>query len=197
MEFTTSSESRELPDRDSQLVPLKQYLAENPDADRGRILRQIADGIERYHNVDHMIHGAIKMANVVVDEHGNAHLMKSAASVPITSQPSTPATPEERLPMTSATDIYALGWLTFHVFTDIDPQDLARNPKIMSMIASGVKPNRPGLNTLPTKRGLNDSIWAVLLQCWGISPAARPSITAFLRSFDVPAPALAPKDLQG
>ncbi|KZV84793.1 hypothetical protein EXIGLDRAFT_841909 [Exidia glandulosa HHB12029] len=197
MASTTSPEIRALPDRNSQLVPLEQYLAENPDVDRGRILRQIADSIETYHNVDHMIHGAIKMANVVVDEHGNAHLMKSTANVPITSLPSTPATPQERLPMTTATDIYALAWLTFHVFTDINPQDLASNPKIMNMIASGVKPNRPGPNTLPTQRGLNDSIWAVLLQCWVISPVARPSITAFLRSFDVPAPALAPKDVQG
>ncbi|KZV78646.1 hypothetical protein EXIGLDRAFT_737079 [Exidia glandulosa HHB12029] len=84
--------------------------------------------------------------------------------------------------MTTATDIYAFAWLVLHVFTDIDPQDLARNPKIMSMIASGVKPNRPGPDMLPTLRGLNDTIWAILLQCWEIAPDARPSISEVLRA---------------
>ncbi|KZV96058.1 kinase-like protein [Exidia glandulosa HHB12029] len=88
--------------------------------------------------------------------------------------------------MTTATDVYAFAWLVFHTYTDIDPQELARNPDIMRLIASGVKPNRPGPETLPSLRGLDDIIWNMCLRCWEISPIARPPITEVIHAFDPP-----------
>ncbi|KZV93569.1 hypothetical protein EXIGLDRAFT_717036 [Exidia glandulosa HHB12029] len=174
------------------LTPLKPYLAANPRADRRSLLQQIGVQLAVFHAVDGVIHGDVKMTSVFVDERGVAHLPKSKTTVSITSLPRAPRSPEERLPMTTATDVYAFAWLVFHVYTDIDPQELAREPKMMRMIASGVKPNRPGPGTLPTQRGLSDTIWAMLLRCLEISPAARPPITEVLHAFDAPPPPIHP-----
>ncbi|KZV93526.1 hypothetical protein EXIGLDRAFT_716998 [Exidia glandulosa HHB12029] len=172
-----------------EATPLSQYLAEHGNADRAKLMQQVAVTLSTYHNVHRDIHGDMKMINVVVNADGDAELLKSAATVPITSEPAAPATPEERLPMTTATDVYAFAWLVFQTFTDIDPQELARDPKVMRMIASGAKPNRPGPDSLPAQRGLHEEIWAMLLRCWEISPAARPTITEVVKVFD---PAAAP-----
>lgn len=108
--------------------------------------------------------------------------------------------PDEQLPRTTATDVYAFARLAFHVcrmrytcqfnthreqvFTDIDPNDLVRQDDVMKLIASGVKANRPGPESLPTQRGLSDKIWEVLLQCWEISPISRPPISAVIHAFE-------------
>ncbi|KZV84798.1 hypothetical protein EXIGLDRAFT_776167 [Exidia glandulosa HHB12029] len=167
-------------------MSLKEYLALKPAADRRALLQQVAVFLALYHVIERLIHGNVKLTSVYVDEHGTAHLPKGSTTVPITTLPRAPANPQERLPMTTATDVYAFAWLVFHVYTDIDPQELARNPSMMRMIASGVKPNRPAPGTLPAQRGLSDRIWAILLRCWDISPVARPSITEVVFAFDLP-----------
>ncbi|KZV93536.1 hypothetical protein EXIGLDRAFT_41751 [Exidia glandulosa HHB12029] len=159
-------------------VALKEYLALKPAADRRALLQQVAIYLALYHVVERLIHGNVKLTSVYVDEHGTAHLPKGSTTVPITTLPRAPASPQERLPMTTATDVYAFAWLVFH--------ELARNPSMMRMIASGVKPNRPAPGTLPAQRGLSDRIWAILLRCWDISPVARPSITEVIHAFDLP-----------
>ncbi|KZV84803.1 hypothetical protein EXIGLDRAFT_841918 [Exidia glandulosa HHB12029] len=173
---------------DAPVTPLSQYIAGHTCADRARLMQQVAVTVSDYHNVQRVIHGDLKMINVVVNADGDAELLKTAATVSITSEPATPTHPEERLPMTTATDVYAFAWLVFQTFTDIDSQALVRDPKVMRMIASGAKPNRPGPDSLPTQRGLNEEIWAMLLRCWEISPAARPSITEVVKVFDPSAP---------
>ncbi|KZV93541.1 hypothetical protein EXIGLDRAFT_717006 [Exidia glandulosa HHB12029] len=171
------------------LTPLRDYLTHNPTADRRLLLQQVAIQLAMYHNVQKLVHGDVKMANVMVNEHGVAILLKSAKSAPITSQPRAPTSPEERLPMTTATDLYAFAWLVFHVYTDIDPLVLASNPKTMRLIASGIKPNRPGPDTPPSRRGLNEKIWSVTMKCWDISPVGRPRATEVVQAFDLPATA--------
>ncbi|KZV84790.1 hypothetical protein EXIGLDRAFT_726712 [Exidia glandulosa HHB12029] len=173
----------------ASLTPLGEYLASHPDVDRRQLCQQVAVQLAMYHDVQKVVHGDVKMANVVVNERGVAILPRSSKTVPITSQPRAPTSPEERLPMTTATDLYAFAWLVFHVYTDIDPLVLASDPKTMRLIASGVKPNRPGPDTTPSRRGLNDKIWSVMLKCWDISPVGRPRATEVVQAFDLPATA--------
>ncbi|KZV93561.1 hypothetical protein EXIGLDRAFT_749094 [Exidia glandulosa HHB12029] len=173
-------------------LSLKEHLALKPAADRRVLLLQVAVFLAFYHVVERVIHGDVKLTSVFVNDSGDAQLPKSRSTVPITSLPRAPTNPEERLPMTTATDVYAFAWLVFYAFTDIDPQVLARNPQTMRLIASGVKPNRPGPGTLPHQRGLNDTIWSMLVRCWDISPAARPPITEVLLAFNLPAPTVNP-----
>ncbi|KZV93560.1 hypothetical protein EXIGLDRAFT_749093 [Exidia glandulosa HHB12029] len=167
------------------LTPLRDYLARNLKADRRLLMQHVAIQLAMYHDVQKLVYGDVKMANVMVNEHGVATLLKSEKSAPITSHPRAPTSPEERLPMTTATDLYAFAWLVFHVYTDVDPQAFARDSKTMNLIASGVKPNRPGPQTVPTLRGLNNKIWEMLLKCWSISPIERPKATEVLHAFDL------------
>ncbi|KZV78644.1 hypothetical protein EXIGLDRAFT_519546 [Exidia glandulosa HHB12029] len=199
----------------STMTPLKDYLASHPSAQRSLLLQQVAAQLAAYHMTTRVVHGDVKMANVqvalngviklgestksapiscearasvsvLVDEHGYARLPKSRATAPVTSRPRAPANPDERLPMTTATDVYAFAWLVFHVYTDIDPHELARDPQTMRLIASGVKPNKPGPRTIPVHRGLDDPLWDVITRCWELNPALRPSMDEVLRAFDPP-----------
>lgn len=68
------------------------------------------------------------------------------------------------------------------MYTDIDPQELVRDNHNMKLIASGVKPNRPGRMTLAQLRGMNDKIWMMLVQYWDLSPAFHPPIVEVLRA---------------
>ncbi|KZV89906.1 hypothetical protein EXIGLDRAFT_695253 [Exidia glandulosa HHB12029] len=148
-------------------------------------LRDVAVDLHRFHSDEQLIHGQVNMDHVTVSPSGRAKLVKSAKTTAITEQPRQPVNAEDKLPATTATDVYAFAWLVFHVFTGIDPQELVRNdPKIMQLIASGVKPNRPGPNTLPTNRGLDDTIWAMCLRCWEISPIARPTMNEVIKAFE-------------
>ncbi|KZV88161.1 hypothetical protein EXIGLDRAFT_772955 [Exidia glandulosa HHB12029] len=124
---------------------------------------------------------------------GVARLVESTKTIPITEQPRAPTDPEDRLPMTTATDVYAFGWLVFQVLTDIDPFEMVRNPNIMKLIASGVKPNRPAPSTLPWKRGLDDVLWNQCLRCWEISPTERPTMEDVLEVFNVPVAPACPR----
>ncbi|KZV93540.1 hypothetical protein EXIGLDRAFT_835611 [Exidia glandulosa HHB12029] len=169
-------------------LSMKEHLVLKPNADRRRLLLQVAVMLAYYHVVERVVHGDVKLTTVLVDERGVAQLPKATATVPITWLPRAPANPEQRLPMTTATDVYAFAWLVFHAFTDIDPQELAQNPQMMRFIASGVRPNRPGPGTLPTMRGLDDTIWNMLVRCWDISPIARPPITEVIHVFNSPSP---------
>ncbi|KZV84797.1 hypothetical protein EXIGLDRAFT_753635 [Exidia glandulosa HHB12029] len=168
----------------ASLMPLGEYLTRYPNADRSLLCKQLAAQLSVYHNTQQLVHGDVKMANVMMDENGVAILPKSEKTVPITSQPRAPASPEERLPMTTGTDLYAFAWLVFRVYTDIDPLILAHDSKTMHLIASGIKPNRPGPDTLSTMRGLNDQIWEIMLRCWDLSPAARPRAAEVAHAFD-------------
>ncbi|KZV91818.1 kinase-like protein [Exidia glandulosa HHB12029] len=167
-------------------LPLNEYLEVHPTADRSVLLQQVAILLALHHKVDRTIYGAVKLSSVQVSQGGRVQLIPTKSTIPITSLPRAPARPDERLPMTTATDVYAFAWLVFHTYTDIDPQELARNPDMIRLIASGVKPNRPGPETLPSLRGLDDTIWNMCLRCWEISPIARPQITEVIHAFDTP-----------
>ncbi|KZV90309.1 hypothetical protein EXIGLDRAFT_720542 [Exidia glandulosa HHB12029] len=170
---------------------LKNYLAAHPEANRLNLMHQTAECLEHLHRVHRVVHGDVKIDKVFVCPHGTVLLPKSERTVPITSEPRAPVDHTERLPMTTATDVYAFAWLVFHVFTDIDPQELAADPKLMRLIASGVKPNRPGPTTLPAMRGLkDDNIWNTLVHCWEIFPNLRPTMLDVVKAFDVDLAAL-------
>ncbi|KZV89903.1 hypothetical protein EXIGLDRAFT_750945 [Exidia glandulosa HHB12029] len=171
-------------DLENDVHSLGEHLTLNPAADRASLLLRAAECVEHLHEVHHEIYGDIKLGNIFVSSNGSVRLRQSAKTATITSEPREPNHPNEKLPMTTATDVYAFAWLIFHVYTDIDPQELALNSEILRLIAAGVKPTRPGPATIPTKRGLNDAIWEMCLLCWEISPAARPSMTEVIRVFE-------------
>ncbi|KZV93535.1 hypothetical protein EXIGLDRAFT_835609 [Exidia glandulosa HHB12029] len=135
----------------ASLMPLSEYLTRYPNADRRLLCKQLAAQLSVYHNAQHLVHGDVKMTS-----------------------------PEERLPMTTATDLYAFkfAWLVFQA----SPYRLPFIPHTHAF--SGIKPNRPGPDTLPTMRGLNDQIWGIMLKCWHISPAARPRAGDVLEAFN-------------
>ena len=71
------------------------------------------------------------------------------------------------------------------VFTDIDPAVLASDVTVMELVSKGVPPSRPGPLSRASVRGLDDTLWNILLLCWDVSPAARPSMVAVANAFDV------------
>lgn len=90
-----------------------------------------------------------------------------------------------RVPRTisSSSIVYFESNCAIQIYTDIDPQQIARNPHILQLIARGMKPNRPGPQTLPFVLGLNDDIWEMCMRCWEISPIDRPPMQEVLPAF--------------
>ncbi|KZV78643.1 hypothetical protein EXIGLDRAFT_737077 [Exidia glandulosa HHB12029] len=164
---------------DSHSQPLLDYLPSHPDAHPEELLGDLAAHLSTLHTVDQIVHGDVRMENAVVSAAGVAQLRPSAKSVPATEPPRYLRSKDEQLPMTTATDVYSFGWLAYQVYTGIAPQDLARDAEQMRIIVAGGKPSRP---TTPLHE-LSDAVWTILLQCWEISPAARPSMDEVANTF--------------
>ncbi|KZV93576.1 hypothetical protein EXIGLDRAFT_717045 [Exidia glandulosa HHB12029] len=171
-------------DLENDVHSLEEHLTLN-SADRASLLFRAAECVKHVHEVHREIYGDIKLGNILVSANGSVRLRHSVKTTTITSEPRESNYPNEKLPMTTATDVYAFAWLIFHVYTDIDPQELALNSEILRLIAAGAKPTRPGPATIPAKRGLDDAIWELCLCCWEISPAARPLMAEVMRVLEI------------
>lgn len=55
-------------------------------------------------------------------------------------------------------------------------------PPVIMAIHAAVRPARPGLDV--TKRGLTDSLWAVLQRCWAQERDDRPTSSDVLQSIE-------------
>ncbi|KDQ18948.1 hypothetical protein BOTBODRAFT_639063 [Botryobasidium botryosum FD-172 SS1] len=178
-----------------------EFVKKNPHVNRVHLLIQTAQGLEHMHMRNPpIIHGDLKANNVLVSEDGaaclsdfglaRAHAEPSleGALAPSVSSASTPITmayranfrwgaPEVFLDdrrRTPASDIYSLGRLEVELLTGKIPfPDLKSEAAIMQRAVAGRYDRPTDSDTVAC--GLDDGMWALILECWDLDPSKRPS----------------------
>ncbi|OCH94020.1 kinase-like protein [Obba rivulosa] len=109
---------------------LLRYLRQNPDANRVKLINEVSLGM-RYLHDEKIVHGDIKVVNVLVDDSGKACLTDFGLSIKAQKNESPKRSrsaagtlrymaPEAiRGDLTFATDVYSFGMLIFEVFSTL------------------------------------------------------------------------------
>ncbi|KAF9256244.1 kinase-like protein [Marasmius fiardii PR-910] len=80
-----------------------------------------------------------------------------------------------------ASDVYSFSMTILELFTHQYPYyNIARSTEVAINVSRGVAPSRPTESSV-IKRGLDDGIWQLLVECWSKTPSARPSIEEILK----------------
>jgi serine/threonine protein kinase len=80
------------------------------------------------------------------------------------------------VPTTRATDVWSFGMVSLEIFTDNVPfSHISNEAYIPLVIRDGPLPTRPEQSA--TMRGLSDSLWNLINQCWQRDPNSRPSMS--------------------
>ncbi|KLO08889.1 kinase-like protein [Schizopora paradoxa] len=169
------------------------YVGNHKSANRQNLLRQVAKGLIHLHS-HRIIHGDLKCANVLVSDDGTAMLADFGLSkgVNMSSNPNASdnvrwLAPELMFPekfrgsgkRTRESDVYAFGMTALELFTGEEPFiNLLPDPAEVSfeVAINGLRPVRPvpvsGVGV--EARGLTDSIWKLIEECWDRDPLSRP-----------------------
>ncbi|KAG6808944.1 hypothetical protein H0H92_002288 [Tricholoma furcatifolium] len=187
------------------------FLTNSKDSNRVILTYDVAKGLEFLHQHD-IIHGDLKGANVLVNEHGRICLgdfgLSSVSSKEIVAftSVSTMASkggtvrwqaPElfnheadEDTQNTKSSDIYAWACVAYEIFAGEVPfAQLSRETTIMHRVANGHRPTRP-LGTGPSWRiwGLTETIWTLMESCWHVDPTKRPTIGVVITQLETGLP---------
>ncbi|KAG8965251.1 hypothetical protein FRC05_003302 [Tulasnella sp. 425] len=172
---------------------IMEYIAKNPNADRRRLIIQVAEGLVYLHGREPLVvHSDIKPENIVVGDEGDAKICDFGISKLMMDIPSgftTTATAkctvrysskellEEGARNTTMSDVYAFGMLMLHVMTGKAPYfKCCTDPPIIMSIMNGKTPAPADYPELPS----TDSYWGVMLRCWNEDPNKRPTMASLL-----------------
>ncbi|KAH7338712.1 kinase-like domain-containing protein [Rhizoctonia solani] len=166
---------------------LHEYLRKNSNADRYRLVTQVASGLAYIHSLN-MVHGDIKALNALVSVEGVAKVTDFGLSTMSESSLDFSATtaqqagsirwaaPElllEETAKSAASDIYALGMTILEIFSGNVPYpEYRRDYVIIQMVEQGVLPTRSTNEFEDNERG--NAIWNLLVECWDRKLDARP-----------------------
>ncbi|KIO28309.1 hypothetical protein M407DRAFT_71942, partial [Tulasnella calospora MUT 4182] len=174
---------------------LPEYLKQHPQADRGCLVGEIAEGLTYLHQCG-IIHGDVKGNNILVSSDHHARLcdfglarhvstrtstsLRGAGSVPWQS----PELLRDGSRRTFQSDVYAFGITIYEVLSGEEPYSHhnALVPIITGVLFEGERPP-----TEPSS-GLDGSsysqFWDEAARCWAEDPTERPSMFDVLRSLD-------------
>uniref|UniRef100_A0A0W0F8I0 Protein kinase domain-containing protein n=1 Tax=Moniliophthora roreri TaxID=221103 RepID=A0A0W0F8I0_MONRR len=168
------------------------YLKEDPGHDRLKSIHEIASGLAYLHSLTPMIiHGDIKGANILVDDHfkccladfglaavaGETQLMNSTTSGAIKGSLRWMApemytsigTPNNNAGLDkSPRDVYAYACTILEIMTCRVPFSDLIEPAVIFQVVRGVRPERPAEGWCP------DHIWNLVELCWAEDAARRP-----------------------
>ncbi|TDL29171.1 kinase-like protein [Rickenella mellea] len=180
------------------------YLKVHPDGNRLSLLSDVAQGLKYLHLFQPpIIHGDLKGANIFVSpsltaclgDFGLARFRESQEStVGATTGNSTGTlrwqAPEllnivdegESICRSEKCDIYSFGCVCLEIMTGKPPfVEIRRDPAVIRAILDRQTPQRPLENVL--ERGLDDTLWALMQQCWHFDPALRPRSSELAEHF--------------
>ncbi|KAK2463096.1 hypothetical protein APHAL10511_004751 [Amanita phalloides] len=174
---------------------LMSYLQANPQADRLRLICQVASGLAYLHGMNPpVVHGDIKGSNILVNDSGHACLADFGLGRLTEVQGFTTNhvggtcrwmayeliydDGEEPVKHTTQSDVWAFGMTVLEILTGKAPfSHLSYDASVIFYIVRGRKPRQP--------EEIQDKVWSILCQCWAQDPRERPtmSITAFYLDF--------------
>ncbi|KAH9039390.1 hypothetical protein EDB84DRAFT_1436992 [Lactarius hengduanensis] len=157
---------------------IRDYVRDNPDADRMRLLSEVASGMEFLHE-NGIVHGDLCGKNVLISGDGKAFICGFNLSefVNPTSDMSRWLAPE-RITSASVTsptfkaDVWSFGLLCLEVFTDADPYSPYSDLYVPILLSQGKPPEDPG----PAAVGLSPKMWELMQSCWEVNPEVRPDM---------------------
>ncbi|KAI0303378.1 hypothetical protein B0F90DRAFT_1816199 [Multifurca ochricompacta] len=159
---------------------IRDYVRNNYDADRMRLLSEVAAGMEFLHESG-IIHGDLCGKNVLINGEGKAFVcgfnlfeFSNPSSVMSRARWLAP----ERITSTSVplpteeADVWSFGLLCLEVFTGEDPYSSHSDLFVPVLLSQGTPPVHPG----PAAVGLSPKMWDLMQSCWKFKPAERPSM---------------------
>ncbi|KAH9989790.1 kinase-like domain-containing protein [Russula vinacea] len=160
---------------------MRQYIQRNLDADRLRLLREVASGMEFLHESE-IVHGDLCDKNVLINRNGKAivcgfDLFKfSNLAEPRTRWVSPERfTPAGVTSPTEKADIWSFGLLCLEVFTGKDPYHSYSDHYVSYLLIKGTQPEHPG--DAAVQVGLSQKMWDLMQSCWQCDTAQRPSMS--------------------
>ncbi|CAE6424099.1 unnamed protein product, partial [Rhizoctonia solani] len=164
------------------------YLKRHPRADRAKLARETAVGMEYLHSMG-IIHGDLKAANVLITDTGSAALadfglsevkQDSSSRAHVTDNVSgSPRylSPERwRGVLNKASDVYAWAMTTLEIFTEQPPFGYINGIDIIYhlVVREKQRPDRPEPE-IGLARGLTDDIWFLITKAWDQDSQLRPT----------------------
>ncbi|QRW07445.1 Serine/threonine-protein kinase [Ceratobasidium sp. AG-Ba] len=172
------------------------YLKRNPDADRVKLARETAVGMEYLHSMG-IIHGDLKAANVLITDTGGAALAdfglsevkqdstsRANTSENVSGSPRYLSPERWRGVLNKASDVYAWAMTTLEIFTDLPPFGYINGVELIYhlVVRENQRPDRPDPET-GLQRGLTDDIWFLITKAWEKDPQERPTFKQLTQLF--------------
>ncbi|KAK0211892.1 hypothetical protein IW262DRAFT_1412274 [Armillaria fumosa] len=162
----------------------RQYLARNPNVDRGKIILETALGMQYLHSRD-IIHGGLKPTNILIKDSGEACVSDWAI---VEVQPSRNkeahrySSPEAWKGIVSRpSDVFSFAMSTYELYTLSQPWGVLSEKQIYQLVVTeDARPDRPD-PTRDARVGLNNYFWGIIEECWHKEPPMRPSFDIVVR----------------
>ncbi|KAF8506329.1 kinase-like domain-containing protein [Gautieria morchelliformis] len=170
-----------------------QYLQRNSNANPLAIIKGMAHGLAYMHGKG-LVHGDIKSANVMIDEHGHprlidfglAHFVDTHVDVDLPEGFSVRwCAPELLQPgavSTPSSDVYAFASTVLELLSGRVPYHTLKEWVVISEVMNGIPPSSfcGDFFSLPRVQGLvgAEALWELLQSCW-LDAARRPNISQF------------------
>ncbi|KAF9442315.1 kinase-like protein, partial [Macrolepiota fuliginosa MF-IS2] len=165
---------------------VRQYVNDNPKADKLFIITGVAQGLKYLHEKD-VVHGDLKPNNILVDASGQPVLCDFGRSKILTysgfTATSFAGTCRYQAPElftgpdpkpTKPADVYAFAISSYEILTNQRPyDDIKHDGGVTLAVVNG---RRPGRQNLPDEPYQED-VWLLLEDCWQTGSESRPSIS--------------------
>ncbi|KAJ7195656.1 TKL/TKL-ccin protein kinase [Mycena pura] len=176
------------------------YLRKNPSTDRLRLVRGVAAGLQYLHSHD-IVHGDLKVHNVLVDKRGVPCICDFGISKILNRLGFTTASvgtapymapelffvvdgaPQEGTSSPSTTkssDVYSFALLVLEIMTSEPPKGRPTRPIVTTKILTELQPKRADYD----KNKISNEIWNILKRCWEFEPQLRAGISEALRELN-------------
>ncbi|KDN47685.1 hypothetical protein RSAG8_03475, partial [Rhizoctonia solani AG-8 WAC10335] len=144
------------------------------DLHRFRLLCEVAEGLSYLHS-EGVIHGDIKSPNVVIDpslkakicDFGSAYIPKCLGCIA--------GSPNNDLPTTQGSDVWALGCVMLEVQMGIPPYKTENDPRGFRALQKQINGQPPAHINDFSRSNVSAAIGVVALECWIREPEDRPS----------------------
>ncbi|KAJ7666113.1 kinase-like domain-containing protein [Mycena polygramma] len=179
-----------------KLGHVQTYLKKHPSTSRQNLVQGVASGLQYLHAHD-IVHGDLKVQNVLVDKRGVPCICDFGISKIINDQGFTTAsvgtapymapelffvvdgaTQEDASPSTTkSSDVYSFALLVLEILTSGPPKGRPARPIITAKILADLRPKQGDYDA----EKVTPETWTVLDRCWAFEPQLRPVISEVLR----------------